>query len=277
MKMKKTLGSLKYIILVGYSAISLYPLLWLLLYSFKDNEEILSTNPYGLPHIWRVDNYVRAMTEFDLPLYFRNSIIVSSAAMSIGIMAALLFAYAVSRMNYKISSPLKLYVILGMFIPVQVYIIPLILQVYRLKLTNSLLAIIIPYIATGLPFSVLVLCGFYRQLPIELEESAYLDGASIYRTYSSIILPLMKPSIAALIIYLFMQYWNEFTLALLLIQLPSLKTLPLGLSTFVGQFSTQWGPTGATLVIASIPVIILYIIFSDSVEKSMSVTAGIKG
>ena len=275
--MRKVLKSFKYILLTSYAAISLYPLVWLLLYSFKDNEEILSTNPYGLPMVWRFENYVRAMTEFDLPLYFRNSIIVAFAAMAIGIFVSLTFGYAIARMRFKIVTPLRMYVILGMFIPVQVYIIPLILQVNRFNLTGSLWSVIIPYIAMGLPFSILVLYGFYQGLPIELEESAYIDGATIYRTFYSIILPLMKPSIAALIIYLFMQYWNEFTLALLLLQNPKLKTLPLGLTTFMGQFSTQWGPTGAVLVIASIPVIVMYIIFSDKVEEAMSVTSGLKG
>jgi raffinose/stachyose/melibiose transport system permease protein len=275
--MKKLISTVQYIFLATFSAISLYPLFWLLLYSFKDNEEILSTNPYGFPFVWRFDNYVKAMTEFNLPLYFWNSILVSFAAMAIGTSVSLLFGYAVARIKIKIATPLRLYVIMGMFIPVQVYIIPLILQVNRLNLTGSLWSVIIPYIAMGLPFSILVLYGFYRVLPIELEESAFLDGASIYRTFYSIILPLMTPSIAALVIYEFMQYWNEFTLALLLLQDPKLKTLPLGLSTFMGQFSTQWGPTGATLVIASIPVIIMYIIFSDKVEKAMSVTSGIKG
>jgi raffinose/stachyose/melibiose transport system permease protein len=275
--MKKLISTVQYIFLATFSAISLYPLFWLLLYSFKDNEEILSTNPYGFPFVWRFDNYVKAMTEFTLPLYFWNSILVSFAAMAIGTSVSLLFGYAVARIKIKIATPLRLYVIMGMFIPVQVYIIPLILQVNRLNLTGSLWSVIIPYIAMGLPFSILVLYGFYRVLPIELEESAFLDGASIYRTFYSIILPLMTPSIAALVIYEFMQYWNEFTLALLLLQDPKLKTLPLGLSTFMGQFSTQWGPTGATLVIASIPVIIMYIIFSDKVEKAMSVTSGIKG
>lgn len=275
--MKKIVSTIKYTFLTFFAGISLYPLFWLLLYSFKDNEEILSTNPYGLPMVWRFDNYVKAMTQFDLPLYFMNSIIVAFTSMLIGTVVALLFGYAIARMRFKFATPLRIYVILGMFIPVQVYIIPLILQVNRLNLTGSLWAVITPYIAMGLPFSILVLYGFYRQLPIELEESAFLDGASIFHTFVRIILPLMKPSIAALVIYQFMQYWNEFTLALLLLQDPELKTLPLGLATFVGQFSTQWGPTGATLVIASIPVIIMYIIFSDKVEEAMSATSGIKG
>jgi raffinose/stachyose/melibiose transport system permease protein len=274
--MKRLAGIIKYLILFLYAAVSLYPLIWLFLYSFKNNEEILSTNPYGLPFVWRFDNYVRAMTEFDLPLYFYNSIVVSACSILIGIVIALLFGYAVARMKFKIASTLRLYVILGMFVPVQVYIIPLILQINRLQLTKSLWAIIVPYVAMGLPFSTLVLYGFFRQLPAELEESAFIEGANIYRTFRSIILPLMKPSVSALVIYLFMQYWNEFTLALLLLQSAKLKTLPLGLATFVGQFSTQWGPTGATLVIASIPVIVIYIVFSESVEKSITVTSGLK-
>ena len=275
--MKKIIDAAKYSFLIVYSVVSLYPLIWLFLYSFKDNEEILSTNPYGLPKVWRLENYVRAMTEFDLPQYFKNSMIVAFTAIVIGITVALLFGYAIARMKFRIAPYLRLYVILGMFIPVQVYVIPLILQVKRLNLTDSLWSVIAPYIAMGFSFSVLVLYGFYRGLPVELEESAFIDGATVYRSYFSIILPLMKPSIAALIIYQFMQYWNEFTLALLLLQDEALKTLPLGLATFVGQFSTQWGPTGATLIIASIPVILMYILFSDKVEKAMSITSGIKG
>jgi raffinose/stachyose/melibiose transport system permease protein len=150
--MKRLAGIIKYLILFLYAAVSLYPLIWLFLYSFKNNEEILSTNPYGLPFVWRFDNYVRAMTEFDLPLYFYNSIVVSACSILIGIVIALLFGYAVARMKFKIASTLRLYVILGMFVPVQVYIIPLILQINRLQLTKSLWAIIVPYVAMGLPF-----------------------------------------------------------------------------------------------------------------------------
>lgn len=275
--MKKILKPLSYALLVVYSLISIYPIVWLVLYSFKDNEEIFSTNPYGLPFVWRYENYIRAMTEFDLPLYFRNSIIVTVTSVVIGIAFALLFGYAVTRMRFKISNKLRFFVVLGMFLPVQVYVIPLILQIKSFGLSDSLLSVIVPYIAMGLPFSTLVLYGAYSSMPMELEESACIDGASIYQTFFHIILPLMKPTISALVIYKAMNAWNEYTLAMLVLQNPALKTLPLGLATFVGEISTEWGPIGATLVIASAPILVLYIAFSDRIEEAMSMNSGTKG
>lgn len=275
--LKTLMNTAKYILLIGYSIISLYPLVWLILYSFKNNTEIFSTNPFGLPQIWRFDNYIKAMTQFDLLLYFKNSIIVTVISVFFGILFATTFSYAIARMDFRINKKLRIYLILGQFLPVQVYVIPLIIQIKNLQLMGSLASVIIPYIAMAFPFCVLVLYGTFRALPRELEDSACIDGASIYQTFLHIILPLIKPTIAALIIYKSMQAWNEYTLAVLVLQNPKLKTLPLGLSSFVGEFSTEWGPMGATLVIASLPILILYLAFSGKIEKAMSINSGIKG
>lgn len=121
----------------------------------------------------------------------------------------------------------------------------------------------------------MVLYGFYRSLPMELEESAYIEGAGFYRTYFSIILPQLKSVISVLVIYQFMSHWNEFSLALILITKEEMKTLPLGLAGFYGMFSTEWGPVGAALVLASLPVIIVYLFFSNQVSDAM-VYSGMK-
>lgn len=260
-----------------YTLISLYPLVWMLFYSLKDNEEIFVTNPFLFPKVVRWENYVRALTEFNVFVYFKNSVIVSFISIFFGISLAAMFSYAVARMQFKLAPLARTYIALGMFIPVQVVIIPLALIVRDFHLTDTLFAIIVPYIAFSFPLATVVLYGFYRTIPFELEESACIDGASIYRIFAQIILPLMKPAISTLIIFQFMSHWNEFTLALILISRESLKTLPLGLVHFVGQFSTEWGPMGASLVIASFPVIIVYLIFSEKVEQAMSIGAALKG
>jgi raffinose/stachyose/melibiose transport system permease protein len=268
---------LKYAVLSLFAVVALYPLLWLTLYSFKDNEQIFSTNPFGFPTTWHFENYVNAFHQFPLVLYFKNSIIVTVISVVIGVSIALIFAYAIARMKFKGSSFLRIFLIVGMFLPVQSYVIPLILQVKRLGLQDSLFAVILPYVGMGAPFSVLVLFGGFRSLPKELEESACIDGASIYSCFNKIILPLMSPTIAALIIYKAMNSWNEYGLAFLILRNPKLKTLPLGLASFVGEISTNWGAIGATLVIASLPILILYLCFSGSIESAMSINSGTKG
>lgn len=265
-----------YIVMTLYGVLCLYPLVWMLFYSLKDNQEIFVTNPFGPPLAPKFENYVRAVTEFDIAVYFRNSIMVTLVAVFFGILFSLMFTYVVARVRTRTTRTLRSLVVMGMFIPVQAIMTPLVVMVKNLHLTNTLWSLIVPYVALNFPFAVMVLYAFYINLPMELEESAYLDGCSFFRTYFRIILPQVKPMISVLLIYQFLQNWNEFSLALVLITKNNLKTLPLGLVAFTGMFSTDWGPIGASLVIASFPVIIIYIFFSNKVSDAM-VFSGIKG
>lgn len=272
MMMKKWSVSrvLVYASLVIYGVISLYPVIWMAFYSLKSNEEIFVTNPFGPPLEPQWHNYVEAVTQFDILQLFKNSVIVSIAAMFFGIFFSLTFTYVIARVRTKTTRFLHTLVNLGMFIPIQAVMVPLVVMVKNLHLSNTRWSLIIPYTALSFPFAVMVLYGFYRSLPMELEESAYIDGAGFFRTYFSIIFPQLKSIISVLVIYQFMTHWNEFSIALILITKQELKTLPLGLAGFYGQFSTDWGTVGAALVIASIPVIILYLFFSNRVSDAMA-------
>lgn len=271
MKHKFTVGrALTYVLMIAYLVLSIYPLLWLLFYSFKDNAEIFVTNPFGPPTVWRWENYAKAVSEFNIAAFLKNSVIVSVASIVIGIFCALLFTYVVARIRTRLTRSIRMLVMMGMFIPVQAIMTPLVVMVKNLHLSNSLWSLIIPYVALGFPFSVMVLYGFYVNLPMELEESVCIEGANFFTTFFRIILPQVKSAIAVLVIYQFMSAWNEFSLALVLITKEELKTLPLGLPSFQGQFSTDWGATGASLVIASLPVLVLYLFFSEKVSDSMA-------
>lgn len=260
-----------------YAVISLYPMVWMLLYSFKNNEEIFVSNTFGLPKVLRVENYIKAWSQYDVPKYFVNSLIVASATVVITIVLALMFSYATSRMRFKGRNFARLYIALGMFIPVQAVLIPVAKVVQGLGLTGSHWALILPYSAFNLAFSTMVFYGFFLSLPIELEEAACIDGANIYQAFIKIIVPCVKPVTATLAVFTFLNAWNEFILANVLVIDPSLKTLPLGILFFQGQFTTDWGAMGATMVIASIPTVFVYILFSNQVEKALTMAGGVKG
>jgi raffinose/stachyose/melibiose transport system permease protein len=260
-----------------YFIISLYPLVYMLFFSLKNNDEIFYTNPLGLPNPVRIENYLDAVNSFKITLFFKNSVIVTTCALFFTLIFALTFAYGVSRMEWRLRKAANTYLQFGLFIPMQVIMIPLAVLVKNIGISNTYFALIVPYIAFNLSFSSMIFYGFYRTLPMELEESAYIDGASIYRTFAQIIVPLVKPAVATVSIFGFLNMWNEYSMALILITDQAFKTLPTGLLSFTGQFSTKWGPMGAAMVIASIPTIVVYLLLSEQVEKALTVGSAVKG
>jgi len=261
-----------------YAAISLYPMIWMLFYSLKDNNEIFVSNPFGFPEVLRWENYVNAWTKYDVPSYFLNSVLVSAGTAVITIVMALLFTYATARMKWKGQNLVHAFVGMGMFIPIQAILIPVVKVVQHVGILGTRWSLIVPYAAINLAFACMVYYGFLKGLPVELEEAACMDGANIFQTFFYIICPLVRPATATIAIYVFLNAWNEFTLANVLVgSEPSLKTLPLGVLFFQGQFTTDWGGMGATMVIASLPAVIVYALFSEQVEKAMTVGGAVKG
>jgi raffinose/stachyose/melibiose transport system permease protein len=253
-----------------YAVISLYPLVWMLFYSFKNNQEIFVTNPFGFP--WPLH------TEYNVPLYFFNSLLVSIGTVVICVFCALLFAYATSRMRWKCKNFIRLFMGLGMFIPVQAIMIPVVKVVQKLNLMGTRWSLILPYVAINLAFASMVYYGFFKGIPMELEEAACMDGANIFQTFFKIIVPLVRPATVTLVIYIFLNAWNEFILANVVVgSIPELKTLPLGVLFFQGEFTTDWGGMGATMVIASFPAILVYSLFSEQVENAMTISGAVKG
>lgn len=265
------------IFLILCSVIFIYPLFYLLFYSLKTNNEIFLTNPFGFPHDIQWINYSNAVQAFDILSYFKNSIIVSIVSI-IGILLFVLpFSYATTRMIWRGKNIATNYLALGLFIPIQVIIIPLSILVRNMHLSNTYFALIVPYVAFNLAFSSMILSTSLVGIPKEMEESAFIDGGGVIRTFISIIMPLVKPAISTTVIFAFLNVWNEYTVASILISKNSIKTLPIGLSNFVGQHSTDWGAMGACLVMASIPTIVIYLIFSEQVEKALTIGGAVKG
>lgn len=265
------------VLLWVYAFISIYPMFWMVCYSLKNNQEIFVSNPFGIPKVFRLENYVRAWEEFDVPKYFVNSLIASIATVIITILVSILFSYAVTRLRWKGKEVVYIFISMGMFIPVQAILIPIARTVKIMNLMESRWGIIIPYAAVNLALACMVYYGFFKGIPTELEEAACIDGANIFQCFWKVIIPLVKPATATLVIYIFLNVWNEFILANVLIVSNDLKTLPLGILFFQGQFTTDWGAMGATMTIASLPTVALYIMFSEQVERAMTIGGAVKG
>lgn len=278
-KKKKTVSQRIFnVFLWCYAVISLYPLIWMLFYSLKDNTEIFVTNPFGFPQVIRWENYVNAWTKYDVPTYFMNSVLVAAGTVVVTIFAALLFTYTTARMRWKGKNLAHSFIAMGMFIPIQAILIPVVKVVQGVGMLGTRWSLIFPYAAINLAFACMVYYGFLKGLPVELEEAACMDGANIFQTFFQIICPLVRPATVTIAIYIFLNAWNEFTLANVLVgSMPGLKTLPLGVLFFQGQFTTDWGGMGATMVIASLPAVIVYALFSEQVEKAMTIGGAVKG
>lgn len=264
------------IVIMVIALVQMYPLVWLLLFSLKDNSEIFGENIVGLPRHFLWQNYADALSQGNVGRYLLNSIIVTGITILLSGVLGVSASYAIARMRWKLRKPVLVIFLMGMMVPLHAALLPLFLILKNLKLYNTYWALIIPYTAFGLSMGIFVFVGFLQSLPKELEESALIDGCSIYRAFVSIILPLIKPAIATVSIFTYLSAWNELMFAVQFISKQKYKTLTVGIMAMVGQYSTNWGPIGAGLVIATAPTLVIYIIMSKQVQKSF-ITGAVKG
>lgn len=272
--------SLKTIIAFGFFGLllvtQLYPLLWLLIYSLKTNEEILSGSFFTLPAEWQWGNYQGAIEGGSYFRYLGNSLFVTVTTMICVLLLASLAAFAISRFRWKYGQFVMLLFLLGMMIPMQGTLLPLMIIFKNLNILNTHLALILPYVAFQMPIAVFILSGFLRTIPHEIEESAIMDGAGAFRIFRSIILPVSIPPMMTVCILTFINVWNEYILAATFISSERLKTLPFGVYSFVSQYSVNYGAIGAFLVLAALPVILVYFLLAEKITKGM-VAGAVKG
>ncbi len=263
-------------ILLFIAVIQIYPLIWLIMFSLKSNQEIFGKNPLALPQELLWGNYSRAFLDANIGRYFINSVIVTALSVIITGLLAAMASYGIARMKWKFSQTMLVVFLLGIMIPMHSTLLPLFIFLKRSGLYNTYVALVLPYIGFSLPMSIFILVGFFGTLPIELEESACLDGANIYQVFARIMLPLTKPALATISIFTYLACWNELMFATTFISKQEYKTLTVGIMGMVGQYATRWGELGAGLVIATIPTVLIYICMSKQVQKSFT-TGALKG
>lgn len=263
------------ILLAVIALIQMYPLLWMVLFSLKDNGEIFYTNTAGLPRVWRWENYAQALSG-DLMSYFLNSVFYTVVTVVVSGLVSAMAAYAITRLKWRFSNAMLSLFLMGIMIPIHAALLPLFIVVDRLGIMDSYLALLIPYIAFAIPMNVFILSGFLRSVPKELEEAALIDGCSIYGTFFRIILPIIKPALATVSIFTFLGTWNELMFANTFVNSSKYRTLTVGIMSFAGQYSTDWGLIGAGMVIGTLPTVLIYFLLSAQVQESLTAGA-IKG
>ncbi len=271
--MLKSLKPLSFTLLAFViSLASIVPLLWVISTSLKTGIEV-TADPLGLPIELQWENYPRAWEEGHFENYFMNSVIVSSAVVVGVLFLSLLAAYAFSIMPFRGKRLLFVYFLVGLTIPLSVLVIPIFYQMLELKLLSTLWALILPQIATGLPFGILLLRSFIQEIPDEILDASRVDGCNRMQMLAYIVTPLTKPALLSLLIFNFMWSWNQFILPSFLIQQDSMRTLPAGLRFFIGRYSNDIPLLMAGATISFIPIIIIYVTFQRQFIKGISAGA----
>lgn len=265
----------KWIVLGFFLAFTFFPLLWLLVSSFKTDLELIS-RPFSLPEVWQFHNYINAFLLSDLHLLFLHSITVSFLSTGLNILVASMAAFVLSRFRFRLKNIILIVILAGVLIPIIALMVPYFKLIKSMGLYDSLLALIITYAAINLPISVFLLHGFMAGIPKELEEAGVIDGCSFWQRYSRIIFPLSKLGVVTAGTFVFLYSWNEFIYALLLTSSVRARTLQLGIRFFKSQFRYDYTSMFAAIVVTIIPSIVVYIIFHEKIIQGLT-SGALKG
>ncbi|MNC07945.1 Inner membrane ABC transporter permease protein YcjP [compost metagenome] len=268
---------LPHVALLGYLVVVLFPFLFVLFSSVKKDNNAIALNPFGIPKEFVFNNYVEAWVNAKISTYFFNSLYISVLSSVVSILLASMFAFAVTRMRQgKWNKILFSLVLIGMLIPNNALMLPIYTIVRKLHILNTHWALIIPYIANAIPFTIIILAAFMRSLPSEIEEAAVVDGLKAPGIFARIIVPLTVPAMVTVFIVNFLGNWNEFLLANYFLSNDELRTLPVGMVQFRDQYQMNYAQMSAGIVYSVLPVVIIYAILQEKIIEG--VTAGsVKG
>ena len=250
------------------------PLLWIILNSFKTNQEMFMDS-LALPEVWQFGNYAKAWS-MGLYRYFGNSVLVSAIALVGILVLASFLAYGLTRFRAKGSNIIFVIVLGGMALSEQIALVPLYNILQALHLYDTYAAVILPYIAFRIPFTVFLMRAYFITIPEELEEAAVMDGYNSLQIFTKIIVPISKPIFASCAIVNLNFVWNEFLFANVFLSDKAIQTIPIGLMTFKGDLKVDYTTTLAGLIIASMPLIILFLLMSKQFVRGLT-SGAVKG
>lgn len=269
--MEKKAGPLFYAFLIVFVFVVMFPFLWVFLSSMKPPSELYGDQAFNwIAEHPTIENYISVFVNYPFLNYLKNSFIIAVITTLIAVFFASLAAYALARLPFRGKS-----VILGLVLSVTMFpqistLSPIYIILMHLGLTNSYTGLIIPYITITLPLSIWILVTFFRKIPLELEESAKMDGATVMQTYSKIIFPLAVPGIFTTAILAFIAAWNEYLFALAINTDNAYKTVPVGISMFSGQYTVPWGEICAATVVVTVPLVIMVLIFQRRIVSGLT-------
>jgi raffinose/stachyose/melibiose transport system permease protein len=260
------------LILLVYMVIALFPIIMIVMNSFKAKKYIFGS-PFSLPTPTTFDliGYKTVIERSNFGAFFTNSLIVTIVSLLLTLLIGAMAAFALSEYNFKGNTMLALYLSLGIMIPIRLGTVGILKLMVGLNLVNTLTGLILVYIAQSLPMTIFILSSFMRQVPKELKDAARIDGASEYRIFG-LVIPLVRPAIGAIGIFTMIPIWNDLWFPLILAPSQKTATVTLGVQQFLGQFVSDWNAVLASLTLAMIPILIIYLIFSKQMIRS--ITAG---
>lgn len=254
-------GVALWISLVVTSLLWALPFLLMFGTSVKTNADINQNPAWELPVEWAGENYAKAFEIGNLAVTGVNSLLIGVVKVPLGLLLAAACAYALARIRFRAHRITLMVIAIGSMVPIQIALGPLFNTMLTLNMLDSIWGLLLPYLAFGIPYQVFVLYGFFRAIPDELEESARIDGASTFRIFWQVVLPLAKPALAALFILDFVATWNEYAMATTLLRSQVNWTVPLAVQSFSTQWGTEYGPLNAFIIMSAIPVLIVYLLF----------------
>ncbi len=255
--------------LIAVSVAIVAPMLWMGLTAFKDSIEMFK-DPFGLPVVWHWDNFPKAWFQGRFNAYFLNTVLVTLPAVAGGVCLSSLCGYALGKMSFPGRSFLTGVVVAGLAIPLYSIVIPLWFVLRAFGLVENLRGVVVAQIGTGLPFGIMLMRAFFLGVDKSYADSARVDGCNEFVTFSRVVLPLAKPAVLALIIFEFQSSWNAFLLPLLITHDESKRVLNIGLMFFRSRYDTEYGLLAAGVMIATIPIVIVYLAFSRYFVEGIS-------
>lgn len=270
LRFRLTESVVPHIVLLTYTTIALFPIILVVINSFKTRKAIFAQPlMFPTPSTFSLEGYATVWERANFDVYFTNSLVVTVISISLILMAGAMAAFALSEYKFPGNPLMGLYLALGIMIPIRLGTVGILRLVSSLNLVNTLAALILVYVAQGLPLSIFVLQQFMTQVPRELKEAARVDGASEYRIFG-LILPIVRPAVATVAVFVMIPIWNDLWFPLILAPGETTKTVTLGAQQFLGQFVSDWNAVLSSLTLAMIPILILYLIFSRQLIRGIT-------
>jgi len=273
MKIKRKIAPVRvlfYTFLLALLVYQLYPILWMIITSFKSPDDVQNRSPFSLPSPIFLENYINAFLKSNLILYFRNSLIVTVLTMFFVILLSALAGFAIEKLQFKGNRAILSYFLVGITIPIHITLIPLFIIYKNMGILSTWASLIFPQIGFCLPLSIYLFTAFFKYIPNTMFEAAVIDGANIPKSFWFIYFPLSKNTIMTVATVNFISVWNEFIFANTFILDQSKKTIPVGLKDFVGYYGkVDWGATFAAVAMTLLPSMIIYFIFNKSIIEGM--------
>lgn len=261
-------------VLLAYTAVVAAPLYLMLVSSLKTTREIYAS-PLALPANLTFDNFASAWREAHFSTYFVNSVMVTVASVVLILVVSVAASYPMSRYRMRWLSALLVFFMLGLMLPVRLGVVQLFLLFRDLDQLDKLSGLVLIYVGIRIPFAVFVISSFMRTIPHEMEEAARIDGASEMQILVHIFVPLVRPALAIVAIFSAIAVWNDFFFPLIFIYSDELKTIPLGLASFMGQYRSDWGLLFSGLTISALPLVVMYLFTSRQVRQGIA-TGGVR-